>query len=566
MDDLNLSIAHRALAEQFGVRPALRFKRDGRFQTLDWLDYRRYADLVASGLIARGIEPGDRVAILSENRVEWLIADIACLAIGAVTVPLHAPLSPVQVEYQLRHSQAKLVFVSNQAQAEKVLVCRTSLADLKTMIAFDPIDDSSDFATSWDQNKQLGESDREAFDQIRHREAEITPGHLATIIYTSGTTGHPKGVMLSQGNLLSNGRTCSTLLGTDADDVQLNWLPFSHIYARTCDHYATMFAGATLCLAESMETILADFREIGATRMNSVPRFYDKVWAAVEHLEPEERARRLHAMFGPTLRQLTSGGAPLSRTVAAGFNEAGLLLLEGYGLTEASPVITYSSAENYRIGAVGQAIPGVEVRIADDGEILTGGPHVMLGYWEEPEATRAAIVDGWLHTGDVGHLDEDGFLTITDRKKDLIITSLGKNIAPAVIEGLLTADPYIDQAVILGDRKPFVTALIVPNFPALAKKVEELSCTIELDGDLITTPAIREFMTRRIEGIMQAVSQPERVRNFLLLGRPLQVDSGEMTATLKVRRRHVLRAFEDQLELLYAKPASPDTDQGAVNK
>jgi long-chain acyl-CoA synthetase len=503
----NLSMAHRAQAERFGPRPALRFKQDGRFQELSWLEYRRQVDQVAAGLISLGIEAGDAIAILSENRIEWLIADLAILSIGAVNVPLHAPLSASQVEYQLDHSRSKAIFVSNQAQADKVKACRENVPGLEFVINFDPIEGDWPPCKSWNEFRHFT-----AFDDLSVREGSINADTLATIIYTSGTTGLPKGVMLSHGNLLSNAEACVQVLTSEDGEIQLSWLPYSHIYARTCDHYATMLAGSTLCLAESMETILADFRAVGATRMNSVPRFYDKVWASVERLSPEDRSLRLKAAFGPTLRSLTSGGAPLPLHVASGFNEAGLLLLEGYGLTEASPVISFNEEQHQKDGSVGRAIPGVEIRIADDGEILTRGPHVMLGYWRDPEATRAAIQDGWLHTGDIGQLDEEGFLTITDRKKDLIITSCGKNIAPALIEGLLTSDPYIDQAVIIGDRKPFVSALIVPSFPALEAKASELGCSIERDGEMISTPAIRDFFAERVERIMQAVSQPERVR------------------------------------------------------
>ena len=568
MDDPNLPSAYRTIAGRLGPRPALRFKRHGLFQDITWEDYRRQADEVAASLIRLGIDEGDAVAILSENRHEWLIADIAILSIGAVDVPLHAPLSSGQVEYQLGHSRAKAIFVSNQAQADKLLAIRENVPGLQSVISFDPIEAGSLDCRSWGEMKQLAAAacDHDAFDEVRLREVNVGPDDLATIIYTSGTTGHPKGVMLSHGNLLSNARMCGVVLETADDEVQLSWLPYSHIYARTCDHYATALVGATLCLAESMDTILADFAQVGATRMNSVPRFYDKVWASVGRLAPEERASRLRAMFGPSLRMLTSGGAPLPLPVAAGYAEAGLLLLEGYGLTEASPVITYSGPGSQRIGSVGRAIPGVEVRIADDGEILTRGPHVMLGYWDDPEASKAAVVDGWLHTGDVGRLDEDGYLTITDRKKDLIITSCGKNIAPMWLERLLTDDPYIDQAIVHGDRKPFVSALIVPNLAALSAKATELGCSIEVEADLITSGPLRAFFAERVERIMQSVSQPERVRAFLLLGRPLQVEAGELTATLKVRRREILRSYEGRLETLYAKASSSAEDQGALNR
>ncbi len=554
MDHRNLPTAHRAVAGRFGPRPALRYRKYGLYRDLSWSDYRRQADEAAAGLIALGIGPGDAVAVLSENRHEWLVADIAILTAGAVGVPLHAPLAPPQVEYQLRHSRAKAVLVSTQAQADKVMAVRDSLPDLSILVTFDPVDlDDRIARRSWDGLKQLGATDPAAMAEALRRESGPVPDDLATIIYTSGTTGHPKGVMLSHGNLLSNAGASCLLLGVGPAEVALSWLPYSHIYARTCDHYATLLAGATLCLG-SMETLLGDFVEARATRMNSVPRFYEKVWTAVEALEPADRARRLRDAFGPAVRMLSSGGAPLPRHVADGFIEAGLPLLEGYGLTESSPVISFNEPNAHRAGTVGRAIPGVEVRIADDGEILTRGPHVMLGYWEDPEATRSTVVDGWLHTGDVGTIDADGYLTITDRKKDLIITSGGKNIAPGELERLLAADPYIDQVVVHGDRKPFVSALIVPNFPAIEAKAAELGCGVEVEDEMIVSGPLLAFFADRVERIMQAVSQPERVRAFLLLARPFRVDAEELTATLKVRRRHILRAYEGKLEALYARP------------
>jgi long-chain acyl-CoA synthetase len=566
VEHTNLSAAHRAIAGRSGDRPALRFKSEGILRELTWLDYRRQVDEAAAGLIALGIGPADAVAILSENRPEWLIADLAILAAGAVNVPLHAPLSSEQVAYQLSHSQSKAVLVSSQAQADKVLAVLGSLPDLALMITLDPVDVDDRIArVSWEDLRSRGATDPTAMAEVLRRESKLGPEDLATIIYTSGTTGQPKGVMLSHGNLLSNAEAIREAVGTNEADLILSWLPFSHIYARTCDHYGSAVAGSTIFLASSMESIVSEFVEVGASRMNAVPRFYEKLWSYVEQLKPEDRSRRLLAMFGPTVRMLYSGGAPLPRHVAEGFVEAGLPLLEGYGLTEASPVITFNPPGELRVGTVGRPLPGVEVRIAPDGEVLTRGPNVMLGYWKDEEATRSAIVDGWLHTGDVGSID-DGFLTITDRKKDLIITSGGKNIAPSMLERLLVSDPYIDQAVVHGDRKPFVSALIVPNFPALQARAETLGCPVAIGDELIDAEPIRSFFAERIDRMMQAVSQPERVRAFLLLGRPLRVEDGEMTASLKVRRRHILGLYEDQLEALYTRPVEAPEDQGAPSR
>jgi long-chain acyl-CoA synthetase len=317
-----------------------------------------------------------------------------------------------------------------------------------------------------------------------------------------------------------------------------------------------MHAQATVCLAESIDTVRANLSETCPTWITAVPRFYEKVWTSVEHYPLEERKKELHNIFGPRIRWLSSGGAPLPRHICEGFIEAGLLLLEGYGLTESSPVISFNRRDFHKIGTVGQAIPGVEIKIADDGEILTRGPHVMRGYWRNPEATAETIVDGWLRTGDVGHIDEDGFLSITDRKKDLIITSSGKNIAPSILERLLISDPCIDQAVIYGDGRPFLTALIVPNFENLEGVARQLGCGLRIVGDLIENEPILAYMAERVQNALANVSRTEQVKKFLLLGRPFQVDAEELTATLKVRRRQIIRKFEDRLSALYAPEAA----------
>jgi long-chain acyl-CoA synthetase len=275
------------------------------------------------------------------------------------------------------------------------------------------------------------------------------------------------------------------------------------------------------------------------------------VWASIEGLTLEQRRDRLRRIFGARMRHISSGGAPLPRHVAEGFLEAAMPIMEGYGLTESSPVIGFNRPEAFRVGSVGRPIPGVEVRIAADGEILTRGPHVMKGYWKNPAATAEAIQDGWLHTGDVGHLDADGFLFITDRKKDLIITSGGKNIAPAELERLLASDPYIDQAVVYGDGKPCPSALVVPNLPLLQAKAAELGRRLDLNGTFVRDEWVRDFFAQRLDAVMQAVSGPERVKFFLVLSRPFRLEDDELTATLKVRRRHLIAKYQPDLDALY---------------
>lgn len=553
----NLSTLHRTSSERWSERTALSDKRGGLRRPLSWADYRRQADWAAAALIELGVEAGDRVGILSENRAEWLIADVAVLSTGAADVTMHAPLVPGQVQYQLAHSGARVVIVSNQDQADKVLAGLPALPDLKVLVSFEPVEVGGRLRYfSWDQLLQLGRELGDAgLERVLDRERQLTHESLATLIYTSGTTGNPKGVMLTHGNLVTNAEAVAEMTPFTTDDIVLSWLPYSHIYARTVDHYLTILTCGTLHLAESMETLPADLAEIHPTLMNAVPRFYEKVWSSVESLAPEGRRDCLKKLFGPRVRWLSSGGAPLPRHIAEGFHEAGMLLLQGYGLTESSPVISFNRLDSYRLETVGQAIPGVEIKIADDGEILTRGPHVMRGYWKDPEATAQTITEGWLRTGDVGRIDDDGFLSITDRKKDLIITSGGKNIAPNELERILLTDPYIDQIVLYGDRKPFVSALIVPQLEALQAKAHELAWAIEYDGEFFRPGPIVDFLASRVERLMEAVSKPERVKAFLLLGRPFSLEKDELTPTRKVRRRQIIDCYRDRLDALYTTKA-----------
>lgn len=547
----NLCTMHRSQSERFGNRVAMRHPHDGLFHDLAWSDYRRQADQAASGLIELGVQVGDRVAILSENRFEWLIADHAILSSGAADVPLHAPLSPKQVEYQVGHSEARGIIVSGQAQADKVFEVLDNLPSLEFLISFDEIDvpDCRLRTLTWQGLKHR--SGIINAEEIAAREAVLDESSLATIIYTSGTTGNPKGVMLTHGNLLCNAKSTCDISFVSMDDVLMSWLPYSHIYARTVDHYLTSIGGLTVVLAESVDTLMDNIKQVQPTWLTAVPRVYEKVWNAVGTLDLETRTSALRTIFGSRVKQLTSGGAPLPRYIAEGFFESGIPLLEGYGLTESSPVIAFNSIENYRLGSVGQALGDVEVQISDAGEILTKGPHVMTGYWKNPDATSETIVDDWLHTGDVGGLDDDGYLFITDRMKDLFVTSAGKNIAPAELERILSRDEYIDQAVVYGDGRQFVSALIVPCFEKLQTLADENGWTIESDDDFITTPDVLTFLDERVQSVMQQVSQPERVKKFLALARPFQVEDDELTATLKVRRRHIISRYEKHLAGLY---------------
>ncbi|MED5402029.1 MAG: long-chain fatty acid--CoA ligase, partial [Planctomycetota bacterium] len=495
----NLCHLHRTMSRRMGEKIAMRFPSLGRFRDISYRDVRRQADRAAAGLITLGIAPGDRVGILSENRVEWPIADLGILSAGAADVTMHAPLSADQVEYQLGHSEARGVLVSNQDQADKVIARLDELPDLEFLVSFESVTlpESRLLQLSWQGLCHRG-ARASLDDQIASREQALDSSSLATLIYTSGTTGNPKGVMLTHGNLLSNVESMIPIAFLESDDILLSWLPYSHVYARLTDNYLATGAGITVALAAGIDTLIDDLDTIKPTWLTAVPRFYEKIWTGVEALDPDARANRLKTIFGPRIRQLNSGGAPLPRHVCDGFDQAGLPILEGYGLTETSPVVSFNHAEAYRFGSVGLPIPGVEVRIAQDGEILTRGPHVMAGYWKNPEATEAVIVDGWFHTGDVGTIDEDGFLSITDRKKDLFVTSAGKNVAPAVIERLLTTDPLFDQAVVYGDGRNFISAVVVPNLPLLETLATTNDAAMETEDGLITSPELLAIIDSKV--------------------------------------------------------------------
>jgi len=557
----NLAELHRLQAERYGPRPALRYKRHGLYHDLSWQEYREQVLACGAALVEGGIRPGDRVGLLSENCVEWLVADLAIMAAGAVNVPPHAPLSARQVHFQLHDASARWLFVSTQAQLEKVQPILAELPVLQGIVVFEKRGRESFSVRAektpdpffWESFLQQG---RRALPRLQaelsQRETALGPDDLATIMYTSGTTGNPKGVMLTHSNLLSN---VAAVLASDppgADDLPLSWLPFSHIYARTMDHYRSVASAAPMALAESQETLVQNLEEIQPTHMNSVPRFYEKVLTAVSSPDPAETARRLRKVYGRRIEFLCSGGAPLPLPVAEAYQAAGLLLLQGYGLTESSPVISFNRKTRHRLNTVGLPLPSVEVRIAPDGEILSRGPHIMKGYWNNPQATAEAIRDGWLHTGDLGSLDADGFLSITGRKKELMVLSNGKKLVPSQIEGLLLGEPCIDQAVVNGEGRNFLTALIVPQWDNLREALQREGTTV--DGKVETlcgNQVVCKFLQQRIDATLADVSAWEKVKKFIVLPRPFSVAAEELTVSLKLRRNVVLSKYRAELDALY---------------
>ncbi len=547
--DRNLAALHRRQAERLGPRPAVRHKRHGMYRDLSWHDIRADALACAAALIEAGIRAGDRVGLLAENRVEWLIADLGILAAGAVNVPSHAPLTGPQIHFQLADAGARWLFVSNAAQLEKLGPFLADLPLIEGVVVFDALAGAAyPRLRSWPRFLQHGRQVLASLaPELTRREAALGPEDLATVMYTSGTTGNPKGVMLTHGNLLSNIVAILEAEPVDADEVQLNWLPLSHIYARTLDLYTPLAGGSLLALAEFPESVLDNVKEVRPTHMHSVPRLYEKVLAACAGNDAAETGRRLRKVFGDRMRWLGCGGAPLPVAVAQAYEAAGLRILSGYGLTESSPVISFNRRDRHRLGSVGPPLPGVEVRIAADGEVLTRGPHVMKGYWNNPTATAEALQDGWLHTGDLGAIDADGFLSITGRKKDLLVLSSGKKVVPNHVEGLLLADPWIDQAMVCGEGRSYLTALVVPH-------ADNVRADLNIEDDLqalCQNPRVREEMRRRIDNALRDVAVWEQVKKFRLLARPFSVADGEMTVSLKVRRNVVVEKYREEIEGMY---------------
>jgi len=565
------------------------------WSTRDWFD--RVRDL-SLGLTAIGIERGDRIAILSESRPEWITADLAAQTLGAVTAPVYSTLTAAQVRYIVNDAGARVAFVSTAEQVEKLQRVRHELPTLETIVTFDQVLSTSPSVMHIDTLAERGHAklmgEWGVGRAFRDRAREIRPSDLATIIYTSGTTGEPKGVMLSHANLISNVFAGHTIINVDENDVTLSFLPLSHSFERLAS-YLYLAYGATTVFAESMETIAKDMLTVRPTVMTGVPRVYEKFQARIVErgsslpqprrtlfywglrvgaararaLEKDGKVSGLLALeaaiadklvfskvregVGGRLRCLVSGSAPLQDPTARFFAGIGLPITEGYGLTETSPAVAANPMSAPRLGTVGKPIPDVEVRIADDGEILVRGPNVMMGYYNKPEDTAAVLRDGWFHTGDIGVLDQDGYLKITDRKKDLLVTSGGKKIAPQPIESVLKKSPLIGEAVVLGDRQRFAAALIIPNFAALERRLKDLGRPPAERDELVVRADVVALYDEVVTALNQELSQYERIKKFRLLPREFSIDTGELTPTMKVKRKVVEEKWKDEIARIYAE-------------
>jgi long-chain acyl-CoA synthetase len=583
-----------ALERHRGRPAAFRHKVGDRWVALTHSDVEERVRAVSLGLRELGVRPGDRVAILSENRPEWAIADYACLCARAADVPIYPTLPAKQVQYILHDSGAVALFCSSAAQLAKLLEVRASLPALRHVIVFDAAA-ARDGAMTFADLEARGRAAASKYPQFRSEALAVGPDQLATLIYTSGTTGEPKGVMLSHDNLWSNVRCARQVIPVDAGDECLSMLPLSHVFERMVDF--TMFdAGVIINYAESFDKVAQNMREVRPTIVLSVPRFFEKVYARVlANALAGSRVRRtiffwahrvgdawatyrlaglavppglrlkhaladrlvfskLRAGTGNRLKLFVSGGAPLGPEIAKFFFSAGLPVVEGYGLTETSPVLTINPRERIKVGTVGRAIPEVELKIAPDGEILARGPGIMQGYYNKPEATREAIdAEGWFHTGDIGELDADGYLKITDRKKDLIVTAGGKNIAPQPIENLAKRSKFVGNAVMLGDKRKFAIMLVVPDFDALEQWARERRLSFASRAELVALPDVRAKVEREVMGELRDLAQFEMPKRVLLLEHDFTIESGDLTPSLKVKRRVVEQRYKELITRVYAE-------------
>lgn len=567
------------------------YKEAGEYKPISTEEFGDWVICLSLGLRELGLNKGDKLALLAENSPEWVMTDLASLCLGSITVPIYTSLVPEQIKYIVNDSDTKVVVCSDLSIWEKVKSVKDKMKNVEYfLIMGDEAPEGTVLLSEViERGKKVKEKDPGLFEKSA---LEIKPNDTASIIYTSGTTGTPKGVILSHSNFISNSKSTSDIIKFTSDDYVLSFLPLSHVLERMVT-FTYLYKGCSIAYAESVETVAENLLEIRPHIMVSVPRVFEKIYAKVMDTVLEGSALKKKIFFwgvkvgkefsqkkldkkkiskwlelkrkiahkivfskiisktGGRVRFFVSGGAPLSKDIAEFFYGIGLVILEGYGLTETSPVIAVNTFEELRFGSVGKPIPGVEVKIADDGEILTRGPNLMKGYYKKEEETNEAIKQGWFYTGDIGHLDEDNFLYITDRKKDIIVTAGGKNVAPQIIENQLKTNPFISNAVVIGDRKKFVSALVVPEFEKLEGYAKASNIEYTSRKDLIENEKINNFMMSEIDRYSANFASYERVKRIVLLDRDFEIEKGELTPSLKVRRNIVEDKYKDVIDKLY---------------
>jgi len=576
-------------------KTAYMFKESGEWKSVSFKDVVERAEKIAAGLSSSGIKKGDKVAIVSANRLEWALIDYATVSLGAVLVTIYPSLLKEQVQYILNDSESKAVFAEDDIQMEKINAVKDKLSELKNFITIDVKNSKID--APWQGIDKLMDSGATTLESdpncVANAISEVKTDDWLTLIYTSGTTGEPKGAILTHGNLLSNVEGGLQSLSVGPDDTFLSFLPLSHVFERMAGHYLAFYAGSTIAYAESIDAVPANMGEIKPTIMASVPRLYEKMYARVlENVELGSGAKqkifhwavgvgrqyihkimykqpvggllqfkrnlayklvfsKLAERVGGRIRFMISGGAPLSGEIAEFFGSAGIMILEGYGLTETSPLITVNTLDAFRYGFVGKVAPGIEVKIADDGEILAKGPNIMVGYYKKEAETKEVInTDGWFHTGDIGHL-EDGFLKITDRKKNILVTAGGKNIAPQPIESNMVTSKYMEQFLMLGDKRKFCSAVIVAAEEPLQKWADAKGLAYNNFAELVALPGVEDLVSAEIDRLSAGLASYETIKKFILATAPFTIESGELTPSMKVKRKVVISNYQNEITAMY---------------
>ncbi|MCO6456900.1 MAG: long-chain fatty acid--CoA ligase [Pirellulaceae bacterium] len=546
----------RQRVAQSGDQPALTHWSGAAWQTVSWNELAADVHRVASGLLSHGIQAGDRVVQVSENRYEWIVADQALLSIGAVHVSLHVSLASPELVAQIEHCEARAVLLAGPPQADKLREIRAEQAAGLRWFAWEPVPRglAGQRVLGW-QDLLSGRQDLLAGSAAEAVASEPVPDQLAAIIYTSGTVGEPRGVMLTHGNLAFNMRQTLSRFDEHAGDVRLNFLPLSHAFARTCDLYTWIGGGSRLVLARSRETLLEDLAHWQPTLLNGVPLFYERMLRLLRQRGVAQRPGSVRQLLGGRVRLCCCGGAALPEEVYDYYLSQDVPVLQGYGLTETSPVISLSTPARHRRGSIGQPLPGVEVRLAEDGELLTRGPHVMRGYYRNEEAAREMLRDGWLHTGDLARQDDDGFLYLTGRKREILVTSGGKNVSPTRLEMLLNQDPLIHQSLVVGDGRDYLTALIVPDPDTLRARIKAARILLFSRRSALRHRRVLAMYAECLRQRLRDLAPHEQIRRFTLLGRAFSIEAGELTPKLSLRRRVIEAHFRAEIESLYGRSA-----------
>lgn len=586
------------LTEDFGKKtdkPLMKRKVEGKYEGVSYSEFEKETDGFAFGLAALGLKAGDKVAIISENRPEWVYSDMAILNLGGIDIPIYPSLTADSIEFILTNSDSRGVIVSNKFQLNKILKIRDKLKNLQFTIVMNESDMLNDVSAlyTFRDIQEMGEIFKTNHpNYVSESRKNINEDDLCTIIYTSGTTGEPKGVMLTHKNILSNVRAALNSFPIDDKDTFLSFLPLCHIFERMAGYYTCFTAGSTLCFAESIETVSQNLLEAKPTLMMTVPRLFERMHSRIiKNVSSESSLRqkifywaidigrkyvaskkygklspiittqnkladrlvfkKIKEKTGGNLRFFISGGAALSKELGEFFDAIGISILEGYGLTESSPVIAANRIDDYKFGTVGKPLPGVEVKIAPDGEILARGDNIMQGYYKNKKETDAAIKDRWLHTGDIGEFDKDGFLNITDRKKHLFKTTAGKYIAPTPIENLFSASEFVDQFVLIGDKRMFLTALIVPDYEAIKEYADSHRIPYNNLDDLVKKKEIYDLFEKELTKFQKKLANYEKVRKFALLEKPFTLENGEITPSLKVKRKIVEEKYSHLIDEMY---------------